>query len=314
MKTRNLRHTLAVGALSFCGSATALDSATVVSSTLSTNCMEYRVVGICFWLFCTNFGCSVRTSVKVRHFIPELVVSTYANTGNNPWRDVASMSPPTAMSAGGGNDHSSSHSSTRYSSERFKNSDAIGHPGGYVFTQFASSSGYVCKTGSTAYMPYFLSTLDPLAWRHGLPESMYPEALTPGMREVGTWGHLFPRSGWVNQTNDYKAAAVVSQRVGDFVTQRGQPHVYWPLTPTQSDGYWPPVAGDVEEGDISTHKWQALWPVLENTCAVFPSEASSKHAEDGGYAWAFWRPYSCCEREGQTFLGSIDFAQEGSSQ
>lgn len=308
------RHSLAVGMLSLCGTASALDSATVVGSTLSTDCMEYKVVGICFWLFCTNFGCSVRTSVKVKHFVPELVVSSYANTGENPWTDVSSMSSPSGLSQGGGNDHASN----RYSSERFKNADAVGHPGGYVFTQFASSSGYVCKTGATAYMPYFLSTLDPLAWRHSIPESLYPQALIPGQREIGSstdnWGHLFPRSGWVNQSNDYKAAAVVAQRVGDFVTQRGQPHVYLPLTPNKSDGYWPPEPGDVEEGNATTHKWQALWPVLDNTCAVFPSGGatetfSDRQAQDGGYAWAFWRPYSCCEREGQTFLGSIDFQQ-----
>ncbi|HCF4369869.1 TPA: TIGR03756 family integrating conjugative element protein, partial [Pseudomonas aeruginosa] len=30
-------------------------------------------------------------------------------------------------------------------------------------------------------------------------------------------------------------------------------------------------------------------------------------AVDGDYAWALWRPYSCCQRKGQIFLGSTDF-------
>ena len=30
---------------------------------------------------------------------------------------------------------------------KFKNSDVIGHPGGEVFNQFASSSGYFCWRG-----------------------------------------------------------------------------------------------------------------------------------------------------------------------
>ena len=34
------------------------------------------------------FGCSVRTSVKVRHCIPDAVVSSYSNTGENPWIEV----------------------------------------------------------------------------------------------------------------------------------------------------------------------------------------------------------------------------------
>lgn len=311
-----LRQAVAVGVLSFSGTSVALDSAMLASSTLSTNCLEYQVVGICFWLLCTNYGCDVETSTKVRHFIPELVVSGYAITGENPWTEVANMSQPTGGAKGGGNDHSSD----TYSSERFKNVDAVGHPGGYTLFEFASSSGYACKSGATAYMPYFLSTLDTLAWRHSIPESFYPEALTPGEREIeeggGNWGHLFPRSGWVNQTNDYKAAAVTAQRAGDLVTQNGQPHVYYPLAPRESDGYWPP--GKITEGDITTHKWQALWPVVDTACAVFPNGGpeenfSDRQSENGAYAWAFWRPYACCERKGQTFLGYIDFVQTNQS-
>lgn len=313
IKSLSLR-ALAVGAFSFAGSALALDTATLVGSTLSPDCLEYRAVGVCYWLYCTNFGCQVETSTKVRHFIPELVVSSYAVTGANPWAEVASFSPPNAMAQAGGNDHSS----RAYSSERFKNADAIGHPGGFVFSQFASGSGYACQSGATAYMPYFLSTLDSLAWRHGIPESLYPEALTPGLREIGspgdTWGHLYPRSGWVNQTRDDKAAAVTTQRAGDLVTRQGQPHVYQPLVVRAQPGYWPP--GPIKEGDPHTHKWQAVWPVTESSCAVFPTPNAADTGSlaalkslSGAYAWSLWRPYSCCERKGQTLLGSTDFTQ-----
>ncbi|EGH26716.1 hypothetical protein PSYMO_36725, partial [Pseudomonas amygdali pv. mori str. 301020] len=40
------------------------------ASTLSPDCLEYKVVGICYWLLCTPFGCKVKTSTKVRHFVP----------------------------------------------------------------------------------------------------------------------------------------------------------------------------------------------------------------------------------------------------
>ncbi len=81
-------------------------------------------------------------------------------------------------------------------------------------------------------MPYFLSTLDSIAWRTGVPESLYPEALIPGRREIGSqasgnmWGNVYPRSGFVSQTDDDKASAVVAQRVADIITRTGQPHVY----------------------------------------------------------------------------------------
>jgi len=66
--------------LSFSASA-AINSAAIIASTLSPTCLEYKVVGICYWLLCTPFGCKVKTSTKVRHYVPDAVVSAYANTG-----------------------------------------------------------------------------------------------------------------------------------------------------------------------------------------------------------------------------------------
>ena len=39
-------------------------------------------------------GCTVRTSTKVRHYVPDAVVSSYSNTGENPWVEVQAMSTP----------------------------------------------------------------------------------------------------------------------------------------------------------------------------------------------------------------------------
>nr|WP_321145232.1 TIGR03756 family integrating conjugative element protein [Pseudomonas extremaustralis] len=285
----------------------ALDTGSITSSVLSPNCLDYRVVGICFWLLCTPFGCTVKTSTKVRHFIPELVVSSYATTGNNPWTEMAALSAPISGAEGGGN--LITPNTHRDNLPRFKNVDGIGHPGGWAATQLASHSGYACTSAATALMPYYLSILDSLAWRQGIPESVYPESLMPGIREIGRqasgnmWGNVYPRQGFLVQPDDFKAAAVMAQRAGDVISRNGQPHVYVPLTPTPRDGYWPP--GPIVENDASTHKWQLLSPQTQPTCAIFPSDPVQ--SADGGYAWSLWRPYSCCKREGQTFLFSIDF-------
>ncbi|MED0060995.1 TraU family protein, partial [Escherichia marmotae] len=61
-----------------------LNTAQIVASAVSQSCISWRVSGICYWLYCTPFGCKVRTSVKVSHFIPEAVVSTYTAPGGNP--------------------------------------------------------------------------------------------------------------------------------------------------------------------------------------------------------------------------------------
>jgi len=307
--TRRLCAAMAAVLLSGATSAFALNTSTITSSALSVDCLEYRVVGICYWLHCTWTSCSVRTSVKVRHYIPDAVVSSYSNTGENPWTDVRAMSPPNDSAQAGG-DGTTNHDNEN-NLAKFKNADVIGHPGSYVFSQFARRTGYACEGAGTAFMPYLLSTLDALAWRSNIPEKNYPEARTPGMREIGSrsganlWGNVYPRGGFLHQSDDYMSAAVVAQRAGDIVTRSNQGHVYQSLLADAEDGYWP--AGALKESDPSTGKWQELTPTLANTCAVFPHSDTREQAKQGDYAWALWRPYACCERKGQIFLGSVDF-------
>ena len=74
--SRRARLAIASVLLGGAASSFALNTATIVSSALSPDCLEYRVVGICYWLFCTWTGCTVRTSVKVRHYVPDAVVSS----------------------------------------------------------------------------------------------------------------------------------------------------------------------------------------------------------------------------------------------
>ncbi|WP_321897216.1 TIGR03756 family integrating conjugative element protein [Burkholderia cepacia] len=291
------------------GSAFAINTATIIASALSPDCLAYRVVGICYWLDCGAFGCTVRTSVKVRHYIPDAVVSSYANTGQNPWTEVALMSAPNATAQAGGDGTNNQDHENNLS--KFKNADVIGHPAGVVFSRFARSFGYTCPGAGTPLMPYLLSTLDTVAWRYNVPESVYPKALVPGMREIGSrstlnlWGNVYPRGGFLHQTDDYESGAGVAQRAGDIVTRRSQIHVYQPLLASAYDGYWP--AGALLEGDPSTGKWQELTPTLSSTCAVFPNGGVHAQAAQGDYAWALWRPYACCQRRGQVFLGSTDF-------
>ncbi|WP_110972528.1 TIGR03756 family integrating conjugative element protein [Pseudomonas huaxiensis] len=291
------------------GTASALDLGTVVASASSPQCLQYRVVGVCYWLLCTKFGCKVRKSPKVSHYVPDAVVSSYASTGENPWQPARHYSPVSndARSGGGG---TTSHSYENVLS-KFKNADVIGHPAGAMFSQFANRSGYVCAGAGTPLTPFYLSTLDSIAWRFNIPEAVFPEALTPGLREIGSrssqnlWGAIYPRGGFLHQVDDYKAAAVVAQRAGDIVTRRGQAHVYQPLLAKPKDGYWP--AGPLQESDANSGTWQELTPTLSKTCTTFPHTDPQVQAQRGDYAWTLWRPYSCCERKGQTYLGCTDF-------
>ncbi|MES1533492.1 TraU family protein, partial [Escherichia coli] len=92
-----------------------LNTASIIASAAAPDCISWRVSGICYWLYCSASGCTVRTSVKVTHFIPEVVISTYTAPGGNPWKEMSLVSrtaggPENAitdglsgLSAGGGN-------------------------------------------------------------------------------------------------------------------------------------------------------------------------------------------------------------------
>lgn len=154
----------------------------ITTSAMSPSCMQWTPVGVCFWLEC-DMSCKVKTSVKVRHYIPEVVVSSYADTGSNPWQEVAPMSPSLPGAEGGGGMIKTTQG--KDNKAKFKNADVIGHPGGLSY-QAAAGVGYTCESSTQAFYPYFLSTLDTIAWRFGIPEMVYPEALAPGLREVGS--------------------------------------------------------------------------------------------------------------------------------
>lgn len=281
-----------------------LNTASIMASSASTSCLDYKVVGTCFWLFCTKFGCKIRTSTKIKHYIPEVVVSSYNHQAQNPWVEMNFLSNGVK-----GGDYQSPHKD--YTQATFKNVDVIGHPQGAI-SQMLNSTGYYCKSQTTPFVPYYFSGLDFLAWRFGVPEMVYPEALIPGMREIrangDTWGNIYPRAGTVTQVHDYKASAVTAHRVADVVTNTFQPHVYIPIAKkdNQSNGEWFPPP--VKEGDAKTHKWQQLHPVTSQSCAIFPDNPPSMLSENGSYAWALWRPYKCCKKRGQTFLYSIDWS------
>ncbi|MRX37470.1 TIGR03756 family integrating conjugative element protein, partial [Aminobacter sp. MDW-2] len=70
MRACRLRAGVVALLLGSTASAFALDTAKIATSALSPDCLEYRVVGICYWLRCGAFGCSVRTSAKIRHYVP----------------------------------------------------------------------------------------------------------------------------------------------------------------------------------------------------------------------------------------------------
>lgn len=297
-----------------------INLAQIMARTVSLQCLDYRVSGVCVWLDCGPFGCSVVAVPRISHRIPDVIVSAYHETGENPWVEIRPLVRALQGPLEGG--LTAEAVARQHTNLRFKNVDAIGHPiVAALGTEFAQT-GLVCPSSAVPMEPYFVSTLDTIAWRFGVPEMLFPEALLPGLREIsgalaplGTWGSLYPRSGFLIQAHDYKAAAVTAQRAANVITQRDQPHVYRPVVVDPRDGYWPP--GEAVENDPETAVWQEVFPEPTDTCHVFAEiddrgagladPYAERLSEHGDYVWNLWRPYACCEAAGDVLLFSIDF-------
>ena len=313
----------------------AITTSQIITQTTSAalSCMQWTPIGVCFWLFCTTYSCEVKTSIKVGHYNPDLVVSAYNELGANPWENMGSLLESIQKSAANGLLDSlvnvpvdSAGNITEGSSQGedhrnliFRETDAIGHPLSSLSGSIAGG-GLICESQTTSFFPYYQSGLDAFVWRNGVPEVFYPASLIPGLREIGswplqTWGGVYPRTGWTTQAEEPKAAAINAQRAGDIVTRTGQAHLYIPIWGSSSSDQkvWPP--DPLIEKDHRTGIWQMLVPKPESTCSVFGENdlastngwGGGKVDPEGDYVWNLWRPYKCCKREGQVFLFSIDW-------
>lgn len=286
-----------------------ISSADILAASADAGCLDYRIVGGCLWLRCSGLppSCSTATSVKYRHYVPDAVVTAYPAGGLSPWTEVRSLD-----GTGDGGTYAKGAGARASTGLRFKLAQAVGSPG-IAWIEALNLGTTVCEAAAVALAPYYVAGLDPM-WRR--PELQTHATLRHALRAVrepgalgSLWGPVYPRTGFVQQAHDYKAGAVVAQRVADIVTRSNQPHVYRPIASGGGLGEWPP--GAVVEGDADTHRWQPLAP-RTGSCSVFAASAAppvgvvdplgGNVSETGAYAWNLWRPYRCCARRGQWLL------------
>ena len=261
-------------------------------------CVDFSVNGVCFWLFCTNAGCSIETSIQFRHFNPSLIVTSYNTLGESPWEEAKEAYGELQVDAndaqfsflgielnadqGGGkfaNDtpvrEQEDAQAERVKHTVFKSAEVIGSPGNVLSIAAEAGLQVFCPaTDVTAFFPYFLSGIDAFAWRTGITELFFPETFIIGQREIGdfpfnSWGSVHPRQGFLTTPEDPKAGAVMAQRAADIATREDQPHVYIPVgsvggdTQSSNVKVFPP--GPVLERDPDNSKWQFLVPVAAPT-------------------------------------------------
>ncbi len=254
--------------------AKSFTAADLVEPAFSSDCLDYCIDGVCWWLKCSFWGCYINTTPHIKHNLPDFVVSSYRNTRYNPFTEVKALDNITTANITGGDQTTQNRGALK-----FKEATVIGNPVAYTMSQ----QRYFCNSNINPYQPYYVSATDQYLWRSGLTELIYPSTWIPGMNEVGSvlnsWGSIYPRKGFIEQENDIKAAAVIAARALDIVSSGGA-HIYYPSSSDfKSDG-----------------KWQMVSPYQENSCTAFGNDNPqlNKLDKDGQYAWTAWSKYNCC--------------------
>jgi integrating conjugative element protein (TIGR03756 family) len=274
-----------------------------------TDCLDYELIGICFWLKCSLFSCSVKESLRVRHFLPDVVISSY--TYQSEWDETQNLNhnPSGALAQ-------TESMADQGTSLDFKSVDVITHPALLLFNSLPSD--YFCQSMlKTPMIPHFLSSHD-AAWREPGIEQLLPQSVLGvprfqtgtgswmGLLE-GSWAPLYPRCGWGAHPLDPVNAAVAAHRAAEIVTRTVQPHTYVPLSGRCDNRCWKP--GPVNVNDGTENRFQMIAPWVEHSTRVLngPADwANGKHRIRESYLWTLWRRYSCCEKKGQVFLFKID--------
>lgn len=295
------------------------------------SCHNYCWVGFCLWLRCSLAGCQTGIVNKVRNNNPDFVVTVFNEPGDEPWVEMqtlwgdvqqstteAIVSTFSSVTASGGfRDHEAQTAVAEEGGEdnqlQFKEVNVYGHPAALLFGQNFNQDQLTlwCPSQVTPLLPYFSSALDSFEWRWGIGEALRPETWIPNASLIGShflqhWGSVFPRTGFVNQKEDPKAAAIAAYRAAHIVTtsQDSLPHLSLPLTDNNGvHKTWFP--GELQENNPDNHVWQMLAPKKDQQCYALgendvlkKSWADNRLSDDQKYVFAVWRSYSCCQIPG----------------
>ncbi|MCF6231116.1 MAG: TraU family protein [Gammaproteobacteria bacterium] len=159
----------------------------------------------------------------------------------------------------------------------------------------------LCESQYQPFMPYYLSGLDAAFWRSGLigippvDPHMTSTILNPFSGDrIGTdtqlWGHIYPRSGFVDNPHDAKSGAVAAVRAMNIVSEMDRTRMRW-----------------LETGfDTENAQWQMIYPLESSQCHADIAKTTDGTnivgdfmypGEERRYAWNYWRKYKCDTNE-----------------
>ena len=141
----------------------------------------------------------------------------------------------------------------------------------------------LCRNTVRIFYPYYLSGPDALFWRSGFPITDLDHAATLlnpfSTDRIGatgeTWGHIYPRHGFLNHDHPGRVAPTLAYRGAHLVAD-------------PSVTLRPKLTSDEAKGH-----WQSLSPVPTPYCAANIADLPTPVDEGGGYAYNIWPRYEC---------------------
>ena len=274
------------------------------------DCLHWSVKGVCVWEDGSPLHPKIATTLYIRHFLPDFVVSVFTQPDQDPYlpaqtddRLIISLLSPlleaqSGMTLGGGNQPLTLPTENKL---HFKDVAILGNPGLVFFSQFRR---WLLPSPVKIGMVYYSSLQDILTWRSGLAELDIKslESLV-GANTIGDWGGLYPLEGVIVGSNDYTDGAVIAERAAYITDHSSAEHWVNHSMPKQCSTKKGCGVSTVEINDKNT-QWQLIFPVVNKRCEIFGESSSitmkggSKDVPNdisqGNYAWLLWRKYEGC--------------------
>ncbi|WP_428775704.1 hypothetical protein [Vibrio sp.] len=324
------------------------------------DCMEYSIVGLCLSVRWTFWGPVYTTGVAVEHFVRDVHVEVLPQAPNDPidevpqgtvlpssnsvsddimmmypywWKASKALADSLLTNSIQSNLAEAVGQTTQSLNNKFLYNDAqvSGNLERNVFDGFAGQvigiAGY-CQAPTLPGVPYFNSTLDQFSWRWLATSETILLALYQikylEFNDVGrSYGSTFPRSGYTNTNNRFKAAVETALRATNIAGEnRGLfsglagLHIYVPLPQYASSSFTGQKYQTPQ--DAKSYKLDMVYPFKGDRCTRYGAEENrltsmslakqridddltkefSRSNPNNTAIFKLYRPFRCCRKNG----------------
>jgi hypothetical protein len=286
-----MRHAAALIMLLGCvPAAGAGESAALLTARADRSCAAVQTIGVC------RRNTPPYVGIKVRYRQPVLLVETTPRSGESGIMEYAAAVAALSPRDSGRNAAAGSCSRDDTSSLAFSEAHVFAVPWSNALSAIVAAP---CEGPPDFTAPFsYASEGDKTEWREARREQQGAlarvslraaavcaryAALLPGLC-VGTWGQLYPRTGFAVNASAAAASALAAVRAVDIAAFR-------PLSPHRVTApllFWP---------DLREDRLQMVLP-SKGRCIMIGEDPflwdQGPRPRDGRYVWLYWRKKECC--------------------